>query len=79
MRVATGLTIVALLGGCGAVRDLKPAPGKSLPVAPYGAKATPTPNQLVQPTMQQRPERSDDLINRSEQRRADEFDLPPFE
>lgn len=68
-----------LLGGCGAARDLKPAPGEQLPVAPRGITATPTASQLMRPTTQQRPERSDDLIYKSEQRRADEFDLPPAE
>ncbi|RDE07198.1 hypothetical protein [Sphingomonas aracearum] len=80
MRIG-GLLLGAavLLGGCGAARDLKPAPGEQLPVAPRGATATPTAGQLTQPTTQQRPERSDDLIYRSEQRRTDGFDLPPSE
>lgn len=65
------------LGGCGAAAGLKPAEGAALPVAPYGAKATPTPTQLLTPTTQQRPERSDELLKSSVPRRSDEFDLPP--
>jgi hypothetical protein len=66
-----------LLAGCGASKGLQPAPNQSLPPAPYGATATPTPGQLVQPTTQQRPQRSDELLKSSEARRSDEFDLPP--
>lgn len=69
--------LALLLGGCGSAADLKPAPGQALPVAPYGARATPTPADLLTPTTQQRPERSTELLRRSEPRRSDEFDLPP--
>ena len=68
---------VLLLAGCGAASHLKPADGQSLPVAPYGAKATPTPTQLLTPTNQARPERSDELLKKSEERRGDDFDVPP--
>lgn len=73
MPIALALT----LAGCGAAKQLEPAEGASLPPAPYGAKATPTPAQLLTPTTQQRPQRSDELLKGSEQRRSDEFDLPP--
>jgi hypothetical protein len=65
------------LGGCGAAADLQPAAGEKLPIAPYGARATPTAQQLLTPSNQARPQRSDELLTRSEQRRSDEFDLPP--
>ena len=65
------------LAGCGAAKELQPAPGASLPVAPYGAKTTPTPTALLTPTPQQRPERSDELLTSSRERRSDEFNLPP--
>ncbi|WP_294297773.1 hypothetical protein [uncultured Sphingomonas sp.] len=65
------------LAGCGAAKELQPAPGATLPPAPYGATATPTANQLLTPTTQQRPQRSDELLKQSEARRSDEFDLPP--
>jgi len=70
--------ILALaLAGCGAAKELQPAPGATLPPAPYGATTTPTANELLTPTTQQRPQRSDELLKQSEARRSDEFDLPP--
>lgn len=66
-----------LLAGCGSAAGLKPAPGEHLPVAPRGAAATPTPQELLTPTSQERPQRSDELLRRSDERRSDEFDLPP--
>lgn len=65
------------LSACGAARDLKPAAGKVLPVAPYGAGVTPSPNQLLTASSQARPERSDELLKNSEERQGNEFDLPP--
>jgi ABC-type glycerol-3-phosphate transport system substrate-binding protein len=65
------------LAACGSTRSLQPAPGGSLPVAPYGATATPTPEDLYSPGTQARPTRSIDLLQRSQERRGDEFDLPP--
>jgi len=66
-----------LLAGCGAREELKPAEGAALPLAPYGAAATPTSTDLLDPPVQTRPARSDDLIESSDKRRSDEFDLPP--
>lgn len=74
------LLIVApfvLLGGCGAASAVKPAKGQALPVAPYGAKATPTPADLLRPTNQQRPQRSDEVLTELQERRSDAFALPP--
>ncbi|MDF0487062.1 hypothetical protein PX554_02875 [Sphingomonas sp. H39-1-10] len=68
---------VLALGGCGSASDLKPASNQHLPVAPYSARATPTATQLLTPPTQARPERSDELLKKSETRRGDEFDLPP--
>lgn len=65
------------LAACGSAGDLRPATGERLPVAPYGARATPTPRDLLTPTTQQRPDRSTELLRRSQERRSDEFDLPP--
>ena len=65
------------LAGCGAAKQLQPPPNTALPVAPYGARATPTPQQLLTPTTQQRPQRSDELLRNSDERRSDDFDLPP--
>ena len=73
----SGLILALLLAGCGAARGMKPAAGEQLPPAPYGATATPTPSDLLKPQIQARPSRSDDLLRNSEERRSDEFDLPP--
>ncbi|WP_343526615.1 hypothetical protein [Sphingomonas sp.] len=77
MRRALVLLVALGLAGCGAANKLQPAKGDSLPVAPRGATATPTPQQLLTATPQQRPQRSDELLRQSEERRSDDFDLPP--
>ena len=71
------ILIPLLLAGCGARKSLAPPPGQAMPVAPFGATATPTSEQLLKPRIQTRPARSDELLEASEQRRSDEFDLPP--
>ena len=65
------------LAGCGAREALEPAQGQPLPAAPYGATATPSADDLLRPPVQTRPARSDDLIESSDKRRSDKFDLPP--
>lgn len=65
------------LAGCGAREELRPAQGASLPVAPYGAAATPSPTALLTAPIEARPQRSDDLIESTNKRRSDQFDLPP--
>jgi hypothetical protein len=66
-----------LLSACGAREPLAPPPGRALPTAPFGATAPPNADALLQPPPQTRPGRSDDLIQSSDQRRSDKFDLPP--
>lgn len=77
MRFLAPLALVAALAACGKAAPLKPAPGATLPVAPYGAAARPTAEQLLRPAPEARPVRQDDLVRRSEERKSDEFDLPP--
>lgn len=77
MKRLVALCLVLALTACGAARDLKPAAGEALPVAPYGAATTPTPSQLLTASSQARPERSDELLKNSEERQGNEFDLPP--
>ena len=77
MRRSMALLGALALTGCGSAAALKPPPGGHLPVAPLGAKITPTPIQLLTPTTQQRPQRSDELLTQSQARRSDDFDLPP--
>lgn len=61
-RLLLGAGLGLTLCGCGAREALAPPPGQALPVAPYGARATPTPPDLLKPSVQSRPARSDDLI-----------------
>ncbi|MEN3747334.1 hypothetical protein TPR58_09145 [Sphingomonas sp. HF-S3] len=65
------------LAGCGARESLAPPKGASLPVKPAVARSQPTSDDLLKPPSQTRPARSDDLIQSSQERRSDEFDLPP--
>ena len=74
------LVVTALaLGGCGARQDLKPAEGASLPPPAYGGNTSEArdADSLLQPPVQTRPARSDNLIESADQRRSDKFDLPP--
>ena len=77
LAIAAALALSGVLSGCGAREALVQPPGKSMPVAPYAAKAPPTAAGLLAPPVQTRPARSDDLIESADQRRSDEFDLPP--
>ena len=71
------IVALAMLGGCGKVAPLRPAEGQSLPVKPAMASTTPDAEQLLTPPSYARPERIDELMKRSQPRRADRFDLPP--
>ena len=79
MRIVTimSLGLLCAAAGCGRVGDLKPAPGHTLPVKPMMARATPDAEELLTPPTYARPDRIDELLRRSEPRRADPFDLPP--
>lgn len=68
---------VAGLAGCGGRGDLKPAPGRALPVKPLMARTTPTVRELLTPPTYARPDRVDELVKRSQPRQTDPFDLPP--
>jgi len=69
------LTLV--LAGCGSRQHLAPAPGETLPVAAYGAEKPATPDELLTPSTQARPERNVELLRRSQRREPDPFDMPP--
>jgi hypothetical protein len=66
-----------MLAGCGNVSPLKPAKGETLPVKPAMASVTPDAEQLLTAPTYARPERIDELMKRSQPRRADRFNLPP--
>lgn len=78
MKLVRLVPIVALaLAACGKVAPLRPAEGQSLPVKPAMASRTPDAEELLTPPTYARPERVDELMKRSQPRRADRFDLPP--
>ena len=70
-----GATLV--LAACGNRGALEPAKGETLPPPVYGEMETPSGEDLLVPSSQAMPERSDELLRRSEERQGDEFDLPP--
>ena len=76
-RSLAGLVSATALAACGSTQALKPAPGTPLPVAPYGAAATPGINDLLTPSVQARPRRTGEVLTRSQERQSDEYDLPP--
>ena len=71
----TGTAVV--LAACGNRGDLQPAKGEAMPPAVYGEAKAPSGEDLLVPSTQAMPERSDELLRRSEERQDDEFDLPP--
>jgi hypothetical protein len=78
MRLALIVLVLATaLAGCGSTQALKPAPGTPLPVAPYGATATPGIGELLTTSVQARPRRTGEVLTRSQERQSDEYDLPP--
>ena len=77
MMRSVALVAALALAGCGNVGTLKPAAGQSLPVKPLLARETPTAEQLLALDPQAKPTRVDELMKRSQPRKADRFDLPP--
>jgi len=69
--------MAATLAGCGSRQTLVPQPGNTLPPAAFGASEPATAEELIEPSTQARPERSVELLRRSEARAEDPFDLPP--
>ncbi len=76
MRALVVLAATAL-SACGSTQALKPAPGKAMPVAPYGAPQQPSVDDLLTPSVQARPQRTGEVLRRSQKREPDPFDLPP--
>jgi len=73
--LAAGLLLA--LAACGKRDALRPEQGHSLPPKPASAATAPTVDQLLSPPVETRPDRSDDVLRRSEERPDDRFDLPP--
>jgi hypothetical protein len=76
-RLAASLVLLAALGACGGRQALKPANGApAIPIA-RGATAPQTPQELMEPSPQSRPERNAELLTQSKERQDDPFNLPP--
>ena len=65
------------LAACGQKQNLKPPANGSLPPKPATAPAAPTADELLKHPASERPDRSDELLTKSEPRQADPFDQPP--
>jgi predicted small lipoprotein YifL len=72
-----GIALLAILAGCGKVGPLEPKAGQAAPAKAYGQEKVPGSEELMTPSVQARPGRSDELMRRSERRTDDPFDLPP--
>jgi predicted small lipoprotein YifL len=72
------LTIVALaLSACGAKKPLSRPAGDPVPPTAAAVDVAPDSDALVTPDSQARPDRSDEILKRSQRRGDDRFDLPP--
>ncbi|MET0238513.1 MAG: hypothetical protein ABW184_01325 [Sphingobium sp.] len=76
-RLAIALLLAATVAGCGRMGELKPTKGMAPTPVAEGADRAATPDELIKPSMQSRPQRNVDLIYRSERRQDDKFELPP--
>lgn len=72
-----GISVLALLAACGKVGPLEPTPNIAPPAKAIGQSEPPGATELLEPSVQARPGRSDELMRRSERRTQDPFDLPP--
>ena len=71
------LLLSLLLTACGNPAPLTPQAGQSLPPPLPLETARPTAAELIEPGPQARPDRTDEILTRSEVREPDRFDLPP--
>ena len=76
MKTLALAAALLLLTACGGREPLRPAAGESMPIAPVMAAQAPTTEELLTPPPVARPERVDEPLRRSEERRDDRFDLP---
>ena len=77
MRRLLVIAGIVSLAACGRQADLEPAPGHKMPVKPLMARNAPTVDELLTPPTYTRPDRVDELLKKSEPRKADPLDLPP--
>ena len=77
MKKLVGTAVLFALAACGQVAPLRPQAGASLPPKPAAATTVPDAAALSTPSDQSRPKRNDELLQNSEKRAPDKFDLPP--
>jgi len=71
------LMLATALAGCGSKKALVRPAGDPVPPKPAFADTAPTSDELITPDVQARPDRSDEVLRRSQRRDDDRFDLPP--
>ena len=71
------LLLPLALAGCGNPAPLTPEAGQSPPPPLPLATERPSAAELIEPGPQARPDRTDEILTRSEVREPDRFDLPP--
>src|SRR3546814_2518036 len=76
MRKCSVLLAALTLSACGSRTPLTPPEGQSLPPKPLAATETPTPQELMEPSAQARPGRSDVLLKHSERSEEHTSELP---
>lgn len=69
--------VVLALAGCGSRKALKAKPGMDPAPVAYGSVRAKNPDEMMQPDMQARPDRSAEPLTRSQERADDPFSLPP--
>lgn len=77
MKKLLGLAAILALAACGQVAPLRPQAGATLPPKATAAAKPPEAEALSTPSDQSRPKRNDELLQNSEKRTPDKFDLPP--
>ena len=71
------LILLVTVAGCGKLGTLSPASPDRTPPRPINSVVPPTPAQQLILPPQSIPDRVDDPLKKSEDRRDDRFDLPP--
>jgi predicted small lipoprotein YifL len=77
MKKLLALALLAALAACGSKKPLTRPAGDPVPPTPYAAETAPNSDAMVAPDSQSRPDRSDEVLKRSERRDDDRFSLPP--
>lgn len=76
MRLIVLLPLL-IVAACGKLGPLEPVSPDRAPPRPNDALVPPTPEQQLRLAPQSAPDRIDDPLKRSEERKNDRFDLPP--